>query len=427
MEAGNSRKMARKLALILVLMLAYGPLPAVGQQVQRIAAIVNDDVISLYDLNARIRLVIVSSQLPDDPKIRRRIAPQVLRTLIDERLQTQEAKRRNVSVTSREMKAAIGNIERQNQVPNGGFIRFLEKNRIESGTVQDQLRAGIAWSKLVRRRLRPRITVGDDEIDEEIARIKSNRGKTEYRVGEIFLSVDSPDEEAQVRTNATRLVSQIRKGARFSGLARQFSQSATAAVNGDLGWTVAGELGDDLRDMVPKMKRGKVVGPIRTVTGFRIIRLVDKRKIAGADASQIKVGLKQFFLPVPKGAPADEVKSQIDLAKTVRETISGCTDIVTISKEVGSPRPADLGKHKLTDLSPTVREAVGELKVGEVSALVRTDDGVMLLMVCDRVEPLVALPGRDQISNNLTRRRLGLMARRYLRDIRRSAIVDVRV
>lgn len=419
--------MFRRFMFMVALALATGPGSSVAQQVQRIAAIVNDDIISQYDLNSRIRLVIVSSQIPDNKRIRRQITPQVLRSLIDERLQIQEAKRRNISVTKKDMVRSITRIEKQNKVPKGGFNRFLEKNNIEAQTVRDQLRANIAWSKLIGRRLQPRISVGPDEIDSALERLKRDRGKLQYRIAEILLTVDSPDDEIRVRKTAQGLVRQIGKGARFGALARQFSRSATAAVNGDLGWVSASDLAPELRKIVPKMKERSVAGPIKTLNGLRIIYLAKTRKNAAPDKSKIKVDLKQIFLPIPKNAVPNEVASQIDLAKTVRESVSGCKDMIALSKEVHSPRPTTLGKFSLAELSPGIRKAVTGLEIGEASQPVRMPDGFLLLMVCERNEPKSQLPSREQIGDQLTRQRLDMMSRRYLRDVRSRAVVDIRV
>jgi peptidyl-prolyl cis-trans isomerase SurA len=419
--------MPRLFMFFVAVTLTIGSQTSIAQQVQRIAAIVNDDVISLYDLQSRMRLVIVSSRLPDNANIRRRIAPQVLRSLIDERLQMQEAKRRNVSVTKRDMDRSVTSIERRNKVAKGGFDKFLAKSGVAAQTVRDQIRANIAWAKLVRRRLRPRVSVGPDEVDQELDRLKRNRGKREYRLAEIFLSVDKPNDEDRVRKTAEGLVEQIRKGARFGALARQFSRSATAAVAGDLGWVPATDLAPELRNIVPKMKVRSVAGPIKTLNGFRIITLARTRKNAAPDNSQIKVDLKQIFLPFPKNADPSEVKSQIDLAKTVRETVSGCQDMIALSREVASPRPSDLGKFSLAELSPGIRNAVMELDIGQASQPVRMPGGFLLLMVCERNEPKVKLPSRNEINDRLTRQRLDMMSRRYLRDVRNRAVVDVRV
>ena len=156
------------------------------QTVQRIAAIVNDELITAYDLDSRIRLVIYSTRLPNTADTRRRIRGQVLRTMIDERLQMQEAKRRNISVSRRDLQRAKASIERQNKLPKGDLENVMKQNGIPLASINEQLRTAIAWSKLIGRRLRPRITIGEDEIDESLQRIRSRQGQSEYRLSDII-------------------------------------------------------------------------------------------------------------------------------------------------------------------------------------------------------------------------------------------------
>lgn len=424
----------QKLATVLMLSV-FATLPAIltqgdarAQSVQRIAAIVNDELITAYDLESRIRLVMFSTRLSDTPETRRRIRSQVLRTLVDERLQLQEAKRRNISVSKRDIRRAKQTIERQNKMPTGGLERILEENQIPVEAMEEQLRTGIAWSKLIGRRLRPRITIGEDEIDEALEHIKSRQGQTEYRLGEILLTVDSPDQEANVRRTAERIAEQVTKGARFPAIARQFSQSATAAVGGDLGWLHESELDDTLKKIIPQMSEGALTRPIKTVAGYRLIRLVSIRKVAQADTKPVTLDLRQIFLPLPKTADATDIEAQIDLAKTVRDTATSCQDFGVLAKEVGSPRPPDLGKFALKDLSPAIRAVVQTVQAGQISDPVKMPGGVMVLMVCNREggEVTIKLPERDTIADKLMQDRVALSARRYMRDIRLSAVIDIR-
>ena len=200
----------RALAAALLLSAAMTVATSVkSQTVQRISAIVNDELITAYDLESRIRLVIFSTRLSNTVDTRRRISSQVLRTLIDERLQMQEAKRRNISVSRRDLQRARETIEKQNRLPKGSLESVLQKNDISLESINEQLRTSIAWSKLIGRRLRPRITVGEDEIDESLERIRSRQGQTEYRLSEILLTVDSPDQEANIRRTAERIAVQL--------------------------------------------------------------------------------------------------------------------------------------------------------------------------------------------------------------------------
>lgn len=402
---------------------------AKSQSVQRIAAIVNDELITAYDLESRIRLVIFSTRLSNTVDTRRRIQSQVLRTLIDERLQMQEAKRRNISVSRRDLQRAKETIEKQNRLPKGGLERVLRQSGIPLEAMDEQLRVGIAWSKLIGRRLRPRITIGEDEIDETLERIRSRQGQTEYRLSEILLTVDSPDQEANIRRTAERIADQVAKGARFNAIARQFSQSPTAAVGGDLGWQHESELSKTVREAVAQMGKGSMTSPIKTVAGYRILLLRDIRKVAQSEEKPITLDLRQIFLPLPGQAPPSDIEAQIDLAKTVRDTASSCEDFGALAKEVGSPRPPKLGTFALKDLSPAIRAVVKDIKAGQISDPVKMPDGVMVLMVCSREggTSVIKLPERDAIADRLMRDRMALSARRYMRDIRLSAVIDVRV
>tara|TARA_E500000331_G_scaffold356536_2_gene415172 strand:+ start:1253 stop:2587 length:1335 start_codon:yes stop_codon:yes gene_type:complete len=400
-----------------------------SQKVQRIAAIVNDELITAYDLESRIRLVIFSTRLSNTVDTRRRIQSQVLRTLIDERLQMQEAKRRNISVRRSDLKRAKAIIEKQNRLPKGELERVLKQNGIPIESINEQLRTSIAWSKLVGRRLRPRITIGEDEIDESLARIRSRQGQTEYRLSEILLTINGSEQEANIRRTAERIVEQVGKGARFSAIARQFSQSATAAVGGDLGWQHESELDEKLRKVVQGMTEGSMTSPIKTVAGYRILLLRSTRKIAESAAKPITLDLRQIFLPLPKQSSTRDIQSQIDLAKTVRDTASSCKDFSTLAKEVGSPRPPRLGEFALKDLSPVIRNVVKNVEPGKISEPVKIPDGVLVLMVCGRDggTGVIKLPERSNIADKLLRDRISLSARRYMRDIRLSAVIDIRV
>jgi len=412
--------------LFAVAALSVAP-PSDAQQVQRIAAIVNDDVVSMFDLQARVQMVIVNSGLKATSEVRKRLAPQVLRTLIDERLRLQEAKRRNVSVSKRSIKVAINRIAKQNRMGAEEFERFLVAKKIPRQTFIGKLRADIAWVKLINQRLRPRITVGEEEIEEVFRRIKSRRGQTEYKISEIFLTIDSPEETSEVERSAARLVSQLRAGARFTAMARQFSQSATASVGGDLGWIQRGELDDDMDKIIATLKKGEISDPVPVPSGLRIVMLAGERQILSAKPTDVLIALRRIFLPLPKKAAKEDVRSQLDLANILRETITGCADMQRANQEVNPGSSAKLGKVRMGDLAADVRDAITELSVGKISAPVSTSTGISLFMVCEREKLKDNLPKREEIANQIRRGRLGMMSRRYMRDLRIAATVDMRV
>ncbi|QQP88025.1 peptidylprolyl isomerase [Skermanella sp. TT6] len=254
---------------------AIAPPPA--RSVEGIAAVVNDDIISMSDLSARLQLALVSSGLPGTAEVRQRLTPQVLRSLVDERLQMQEASRANISVTDKEIDDAFGRVAEQNQMKRDQLEKMLSSQGVPRSALESQIRATIGWGKLVQRRLRPSIEIGEEEIDAVLRRIEANAGKPEYLAAEIFLAVDSPEREEEVRRLADRLVEQIGQGASFPAVARQFSQSAGATNGGDLGWVQQGQLPDELDSALRDLRPGQASRPIRSLTGYHILLLREQR------------------------------------------------------------------------------------------------------------------------------------------------------
>ena len=400
-----------------------------AKNLQRIAAMVNDDIITTYDLEARIKLVIFSAALTDSQTIRKRILNQVLRSLIDERLQLQETKRLNISVSRRDIRRAKSVIEKENKIQKGGLAKILKNNRVPVEAIEDQIRATIAWSKLIRRRLQPRINISEDEIEEALQKIRSQTGKIEYRLSEILLAVDNPEEEKLVRNSAQRLIKQAKKGVRFSAIARQFSRSATAAVGGDVGWIHETDIDMNTRNVLKGLTIGEISQPIKTIEGYRIIFLVNKRMIGQNKLTPTRVDLRQIFLPLEAQATRKEFQNRFKLLKTVKANAGDCADFEKLALEIGSTRPATLGTLNVKNLSPLIRETVKKIPVGKISDPLRTTTGVILLMVCNKYggKPIYNAPKRDLIAERLMQKRLRLMTRRYMHDLRLSAVIDIRL
>ncbi len=170
---------------------AAGPGPGVIPE-GGIAAVVNDEVISIGDLRSRIRMVMLSSNLQPSPDTEKRVAAQVLRTIVDEKLQMQEAKHQNITATDDEVKKAIASIEKQNNMQPGQLDAVLKSHGIERSALVDQVTASIVWAKLVRRLASQTNPVSDEEIDDALKRLKQNENVPQSRVAEIFLAVDNP-------------------------------------------------------------------------------------------------------------------------------------------------------------------------------------------------------------------------------------------
>ncbi len=417
-----------KLVPLLFGFLFFYPLnPAFTQGIQRIAAIVNDDVISILDLQTRIHLVIVSSGITPTHKTRQRLKHQVLRTLIDERLQLQEAERKNVSVSKTNIQKAVAALEQQNNLTPGSFATFLKEKGLPKTAVLARLKAEISWSKLIRRRLVPRITISDEEVKEVLDDLERRKGQIEYRISELFLPIDSANSESRVKKTARRLIEELRAGGNFAAIARQFSGTASGSVGGDIGWLHESVLNKNLALAVSKMKKGGIAGPFRSLSGFQIYRLVDKRKILEPKTDKAIVDLRRIKLPLDDKPSLEDLRLQMDRAKILSKNIEGCDDMVPIAKQAKASGKVLLGKMEIGKIGKPLRKMIKGLKIGEISRPIRTPSGISIFMVCSKKLPKIKLPTAQQIRVRLKRKRLSILIRRYMRDLRSTSVVDIRL
>jgi peptidyl-prolyl cis-trans isomerase SurA len=394
----------------------------------RIAAVVNDEVISVADVRSRLRMVMLSSNLTDSPETRQRIAGQVLRTIVDEKLQMQEAKRQNVTATDEEVNKALGQIEKQNNMQPGQLAQVLKAHGIERSALVDQLTASIVWAKLVRRLVSQTNVVSDEEIDYALKRAKETANEPQSRVAEIFLAVDNPQQEEEVRRLAERLIEQMRQGARFSAVAQQFSQSATAAVGGDIGWVRAEQLSPELGKAVAQLRPGELSAPIRTGAGFYLLLVLDRRAGRSAGPEDSLLHLVQIVFPLPPQATEAMRRAAIIEAQSAKTTAKNCEDLLKIGKEKGSAQLSSEGRLRADQISLAMRSMVLGLEVGQTSPPIVQKNGVGVIMMCEKAAPSApTIPSREDVAETLMRQRLDTLARRYMRDLRRTAFVDVRV
>ena len=243
-----------------------------------------------------------STGIPNTPENQRRISQQVLRSLVDEEMQLQETERLGIRVVAADIDKAMRTLEERNKMRPGELQTLLQRRGISVATLRRKMEAEISWGRTVGRRLRREARISDDAIDDELQRIEALLNQPQFRVSEILLNIDDPDQEQQIRQSAQRLADQSRNGSNFAALARSFSQSTTASVGGDLGWIQSGLLSSELDDALQSMKKGDIAGPIRSVAGFHVIYLRDKRQASTTNIGDTVLDLRQIvFNLAPRG------------------------------------------------------------------------------------------------------------------------------
>ncbi len=392
----------------------------------RIAAVVNDEVISVFDLVSRMQMVMLSSNIPDTPELRERMGRQVLRSLIDERLQLQEAKRQNVTVSDADVEKALEKIAQQNNMSTEQLTGLLKSRGIGRSALVDQVRATLVWAKLVRRQAAQTVDISDDEIDEAVKRAQENAKDTQSRIAEIFLTADNPGQDEEVRRFAERLSQEMRRGARFSAVARQFSQAASAPVGGDMGWLRPDQLPPELAKAVAQLNPGDLSAPIPYGGGYYLLLVLDRR-LGGANGSKQETiyDMVQVVFPLPPKAGEAALRAAVGEAENLRSAASDCPALLKVGREK-APQLTSEGKVPESRISPEMRNVIGGLSIGQVSQPIVQKNGVGVIMVCGKSTAGGGGNTREEIAETLIRQRLDTVSRRYIRDLRRNSYVDVR-
>ena len=403
-----------------------------------VAAVVNDAIITEYDLRQRILLFVSTSGQQATPEAIAKLRPQILAQLETEQLQIQEARRKNITVSPTDVDKSIERIVGDNHMTKEQLADLLGKGGVQMSTLRAQIAVQIAWQKAVQDEFQDRINITPQDIDAEMARLNEGANKTHYLVSSIFLGVENPDVDAKVQKDAEDIHAQLAAGANFGTVARQFSQSPTAAAGGDLGWVYQGQLPSELDETLQKMEVGQVSDPVRSAGGYYIMGLRDRAVGANVvlpDPATLKpVGpltVARVLLPLPPNAPKQYLDNAMKLAVQIHDHVNGCEMLPKMAEQVRGLVYQDLQKMglKISDLSPDIQAAIAKAGPGEATPPFTSPAGIEMMVRCDRRAPeqhKFTLPNRQQVEETLFDDQITMLSRRYIRDLRRNANVETK-
>ncbi|WP_294352058.1 peptidylprolyl isomerase [uncultured Sphingomonas sp.] len=395
--------------------------------IRKATAIVNETVITGTDMDQRVALIAAANNAKLTDEDRERLRLQVLRQLIDETLQIQQAKTADIVVSKEEIDQAIGRVAKQFNKSPAEFAAWLREQGSSDRSMRRQIEGELAWNRYLRKRVEPFVNVGDEEVKAIIDRLQAAKGTEEYHLAEIYLPANS-DQQAQVEGQARQIIGEIQKAqAPFSYFARNYSAATTRSVGGDLGWVRAAQLPEALSAASQQMQVGQVAGPIPIPGGFSIIYLVDKRQVLTADPRDARLSLKQMTIKFPANTTQAQATARTaQFAAEIRK-LQGCGSV----EKVGQTLNAEVVQNdtvRIRDLPGPLQDIMLKLQVGQASPPFGSPtEGVRTLVLCGRDDPVSGqLPGAEQIQNQLEQQRVNLRAQQALRDLRRDAVIDYR-
>ena len=393
--------------------------------VVKATALINGDIITQTDIDQRLALLAMTNDGPIPADEIDRLRQQVLRNLIDETLQIQAAKAEKIEIKKSDIDRTIARVAGNVKQTPEQLAQYLETRGSSIKSLRRQIEGELAWTRLQRAKIESGISVGDEEVKAVIDRLNSSKGSAEYRVGEIFLSA-TPANQSEALSNANRILEQLKSGASFAGYARQFSEASTAAVGGDLGWVRPEQLPGPIAAVLRQMQPGSVSNPIAVPGGVSIIAVQDTRKILTADPRDAVLSLKQVTVSFPAGTTRQQAEPIVAQFSQASRNIGGCGGAEKLAADFkGEVVQSD--QVKMRDLPAALQQMMIPLQVGQTTQPFGSiDEGVRVLVICGRDENSPAEPSFDAISNQMVEERINLRARRYLRDLRRDAVIEFR-
>lgn len=397
---------------------------------ESVAAVVNDEIISTYDLKQRMLLLIGRSGIQPTAENQAELQQQALYNLIDERLKLQELRHQEeerkakgqIIVSDKEVDEEIRQIAARNRLTPEQYLQVLASWGVSPETERQRIKADKSWTYWIGGFYGRRVRVSPTEVDAALAELSAQASKPSYLLGEIFIDAGRAGSVDRAVQLGNQLVAELQKGVPFQSVASQFSGLPSAANGGDAGWLASGQMRPEVEKALEQMRPGQLSQPIPVEDGAYIVYLRDKRSGGGSPV----VHLKQAAVRVASDAPASEVAAAQQKLLALKPKIASCDNFEQAAQGVSGVAAGDLGEAEVKDLSPAFKDAAEKLQINQVSDPIRTDVGLHLVAVCGRRDSSVQLPTRDQMRSELENQKLALIARREMLNLRSAATIETR-
>lgn len=400
----------------------YGNAPA---NVYRPSATVNGEIITGTDIEHRLALVkLANRNMTLSAEEEQRLRQQIFQNLIDEKLQIQEAIANKIEIDEALIEQQYARLAANFRQSPEQFAKYLTERGSSASAIKQQIRGEFAWDRLLSRNIRSQTNVSTDEVAAIVERMQDAKGTEEYQLAEIYLSA-TPETAAAVEQNATRIMEALQRGGSFPAYARQFSEASTAVVGGDLGWVRGAQLPPSMASVASQMQPGQLVGPVEVPGGLSILLMVDRRQVLTADPRDAILSLKQIslaFAPGTTQARASELAGQF--AEQTR-TIAGCGMAETVASKLGAEVVAR-DNIPMRNLPNQLQSTLINLQIGQTTQPFGSPtEGISVLVLCGRDLPNVDVnPNLTEIEERLLEEKINKRAQRYLRDLRRDAVIE---
>ncbi len=402
--------------------------------IDRVIAIVNDEVITRHELNNQKRAVLAQLQRQGvKPPAESDFDAQVLERFINERVQLQHAKETGIRADEETVTAALQNIASQNKMSMQQFAQTLKADGLTVEQFREELKNDIILNRVRDREVDSRVVVTDGEIDGYLATAKLQGNlQAEYQLAHILVLVPeqaTPDQVELRRKRAEEALKQVKAGTAFSQVAAVFSDTNDASQGGALGWRKADRLPTIYAEAAEKLPVGGTSEVLRSANGFHIVRVLDKKTSQNEKTVVEQNKVRHILVRVNELVGENEAKTKIDRLKERISSGAKFEDVAKLNSEDSSaPRGGELGWVSPGDTVAEFEAAMKAAAPKTVVGPVRTQFGFHLIEVMERRNQDVTTERTRAAARAALRERKADEAyQAWLREVRDRATIEIKL
>ncbi|KFB78154.1 MAG: Peptidyl-prolyl cis-trans isomerase SurA [Candidatus Accumulibacter cognatus] len=401
--------------------------------IDRIVAVVNDEVITQHELRARLDSALgqLQRQGMSSPP-RNVLEKQVLERLVMDKVQLQQARDMGLRIDDAQLEQALQRIAAGNNLSLAQFRAVLEKDGIAFASFREEIRAEITIARLREREVESKIFISDGEVDNYLASASVQGGtEEEYQLAHILLRAPesaSPEQIQKLRAKAEQMLERSSKGEDFAQLAAAYSDAPDGMKGGNLGWRSLDRLPTMFAEAILKLKVGEVSPVLRSSNGFHLIKLLAKRGGIAAQAVE-QTHARHILIKVNEVVSESEARHKLEsLHARIKHGASFAELARLFSQDGSASKGGDLGWIYPGDTVPEFERAMNLLAPGELSQPVQSPFGFHLIEVLDRrIQDVSSERRRAAARQTLRERKLDEAYQDWLRQARDRAYVEIRL
>lgn len=391
---------------------------SIASAASKILLVVNKDPITEHDLDQRVKLMIFSSG--GQMKVGEAQKSEILRSIVQEKLQIQAAKIRKIDVSAKEVDDVLKDMAKDNNMSYDQLVGLLKTNGIDKETMISRIRAQISWARYIRQQYAPVVYVSEAEAEKQLAKLSLDQTTKQYNLGEIVVLGD----DAQALASIKSILADLKSGAKFEALAHQLSKSASAAKDGDLGWLAETSLDASVLEKIKGVGLGQISDPIRIPGGYKIVRVKDLRHAGKISKDDVEISFTQAIFPITPQSSPEEIEA---LAPSIQRVMGAKNknEFTTLASSYNA-NVQDTPHVRMAQMPEQLRHLLKNVSAGKCTQPVMTPNGLIVTFVCDKRQPQPVVHTKDDVMNNLEQERFGRQAAREIQKLMGSAHIDAK-